>query len=72
LKLEGIITVAIHPGWVLTDIGEGIEAWMKTYVPSMEAISLEESAVGVIKAIEKVKLEDGVAFVNWKGETVPW
>lgn len=71
LKSEGINTVVIHPGWVLTDIGEGIEGWMKTYT-SMKPISLEESAVGVIKAIENVKSEDGVTFVNWEGKRLPW
>ncbi|KAF9527381.1 hypothetical protein CPB83DRAFT_856451 [Crepidotus variabilis] len=72
LKFEGINVVTIHPGWVKTEIGDGIEAWMNTYAPQMKPITAEVSASGSIKAIQDAKLEEGPGFYNWEGVKRPW
>lgn len=58
---DGITVLAVHPGWVRTDMGG----------PSA-AISPEESAAGMKRVVEGARLTDSGGFVDWKGETIPW
>jgi ribosomal protein L22 len=51
----------IHPGWVRTDMGG----------PSA-AVSPEDSAAGIKKAIENANANASGKFFNWTGETLPW
>jgi NAD(P)-dependent dehydrogenase (short-subunit alcohol dehydrogenase family) len=53
----GIITVAISPGWVRTDMG-GAEA----------SLSPEESAQSLAKAIQSIGPELNGTFLNRQGE----
>lgn len=58
---RGIIVVALHPGWVQTDMG-GPNA----------TLPATESVRGLLQAIDGVKLEDSGSFRDWRGETLPW
>lgn len=58
---DGITVLAVHPGWVRTDMGG----------PSA-AISPEESASGMKRVVENASLAASGSFVDWKGETIPW
>jgi NAD(P)-dependent dehydrogenase (short-subunit alcohol dehydrogenase family) len=65
LEPEGIKAVAIHPGWVLTDMG-GPQA----------PLSSETSASNMINTIIRVSKgeigNDGKIFLNFDGNTIPW
>jgi len=56
LEPEGIIAVSVHPGWVRTDMG-GTGA----------DISVEESAAGLIRLMDKLAPEDTGGFFDWTG-----
>jgi NAD(P)-dependent dehydrogenase (short-subunit alcohol dehydrogenase family) len=57
----GIITIALHPGWVRTDMG-GSDAHL----------SVTESAEGILKVIAKLTPEDNGKFYTWDGKEYPW
>jgi len=61
LKPLGVSVVAIHPGWVRTDMG-GPRA----------PLSPDESAAKVAAVIAKLSLGDSGKFLNYRGETMPW
>ena len=61
LKARGMIVCPMHPGWVRTDMG-GPTA----------AISVEESARGLLEVIDRLGLEDSGRFCTWDGVEHPW
>jgi len=58
---QGVKTVALHPGWVQTEMG-GPNA----------LISAEESALGLKQVIESLTDEQSGGFYSYKGEQIPW
>lgn len=61
LAEEGVIAVALHPGWVRTDMG-GAGA----------ALAPEESVAGMRKVIEGLSKDDNGRFLNYDGSPIPW
>lgn len=61
LKPTGIITVALHPGWVKTDMG-GANA----------LISAARSVSGMRNVIRGLTLPDSGKFISYDGQVVPW
>jgi NAD(P)-dependent dehydrogenase (short-subunit alcohol dehydrogenase family) len=57
----GIITIAVHPGWVRTDMGG-----------SNADLSVTESAEGILKVIDGLTPEDNGKFYTWDGKEYPW
>jgi NAD(P)-dependent dehydrogenase (short-subunit alcohol dehydrogenase family) len=57
----GIITIALHPGWVRTDMGG-----------SNADISVTESAEGILKVIAALTPDDNGKFYTWDGKEYPW
>jgi NAD(P)-dependent dehydrogenase (short-subunit alcohol dehydrogenase family) len=57
----GIITIALHPGWVRTDMGG-----------SNADLSVTESAEGILKVIARLTSEDNGRFYTWDGKEYPW
>lgn len=61
LRARGIIVVALHPGWVRTDMGgEGAP------------LSPEQSVRGLRKVIAGLTPEDSGKFFSHEGTTIPW
>lgn len=60
LRSDGIASVAVHPGWVKTDMG-GPGA----------PVTVEESVDGLLKVAEKAHLLTG-KFVDFHGDELPW
>jgi len=58
---EGITVIAMHPGWVRTDMG-GPEAHL----------SPVESAAGILKVTDELTPEDNGRFYTWDGSEHPW
>jgi len=61
LKPHGILSVALHPGWVLTDMGG-----------PKSKIDVTTSVSGLLKVMEGLKEEHTGTFVRFNGEIVPW
>ncbi len=61
LKEDGITCIAMHPGWVQSDMG-GAGA----------DITPEQSASGILRVIQSVTFEDSGKFIDWDGMTRPW
>ena len=61
LKPKGITVVALHPGWVRTDMG-GPNA----------PLSVQESVSGIIGTLDALSLADTGVFIDYQGERVPW
>ena len=61
LRDEGIVCVALHPGWVKTRM-DGEKA----------PLTPEESIAGMLRVIDGLRPEQTGAFLDYKGETLPW
>jgi NAD(P)-dependent dehydrogenase (short-subunit alcohol dehydrogenase family) len=58
---QGIISVALHPGWVKTDMGG----------PNAE-ISTTECVQSLMHIIQNVTLDDSGRFIDIDGSDIPW
>lgn len=72
LKMEGINVIMIHPGWVETEIGVGLDEWMAKYAPHMKKMTTKESAASCLKVVFEAKLEDATAFFDNTGKRIIW
>ena len=61
LKPRGITCIAMHPGWVQTDMGG-----------SSADITAAESAAGILAVAEQVNLENTGRFIDWDGTEQGW
>ncbi|MGL6312576.1 SDR family oxidoreductase [Vibrio sp. WXL103] len=61
LTEQGVKTVAVHPGWVQTDMG-GQDA---TFTP-------QESVAGIISVAESITLETSGSFRVFNGSAIEW
>lgn len=61
LRGRGIRVVALHPGWVQTEMGgEGAQ------------ITTAESVTGLLQVLDGLQAADSGAFLDWNGRPVPW
>ncbi|MCF2857627.1 SDR family oxidoreductase [Pseudoalteromonas sp. SMS1] len=61
LLSEGIKTVALHPGWVKTDMG-GPNA----------LITPEASAMGLKHVLDNLTAKESGSFISYDGSKIPW
>ncbi|MGY1459411.1 SDR family oxidoreductase [Luteimonas sp. A534] len=61
LAERGILVVALHPGWVQTEMG-GEQA----------TESVGESAAGLLGVIDGLGAADSGHFLDWRGEAIAW
>lgn len=61
LTAEGFTVLALHPGWVQTEMG-GPNAILST----------PESAKGLVSVIENASLSDSGTFLNYDGTEIAW
>ena len=61
LKGDGVIAVAMHPGWVKTDMGG-----------SSAPLTPPEAVATMIKVIGALKPAETGRFINYDGEEIPW
>ena len=61
LRDRGIRVVALHPGWVQTDMGgEGAQ------------ITTEASVAGLLGVIDGLTMDGSGHFLDWRGQPLPW
>ena len=61
LRERGIRVVALHPGWVQTDMGgDGAQ------------IAATDSVAGLLQVIDGLTLDDSGRFIDWQGQSQPW
>ena len=58
---RGIVVLALHPGWVQTDMG-GAAA----------ELGAEASVAGLLQVIEAAVPAQSGSFLDWRGEALPW
>ena len=61
LRERGITVVALHPGWVQTDMG-GAGA----------TVAPQQSVSGLLRVIGGLKASDSGSFLDWRGQSLPW
>uniref|UniRef100_A0A803WGQ2 C-factor n=1 Tax=Ficedula albicollis TaxID=59894 RepID=A0A803WGQ2_FICAL len=57
-KEHGILCVALHPGWVQTDLGP--------------PVTVDGSVKGMLKVLSSLSEKDTGAFLDWEGKVIPW
>ncbi len=61
LRGRDIRVVALHPGWVQTEMGgDGAQ------------ITAAASVAGLLRVIDGLTLDDSGRFLDWQGQTQPW
>lgn len=61
LAVRGIKSVALHPGWVRTDMG-GTSA----------QLAPRDSVAGLLRVIDGLQAGDSGCFLDWQGQELPW
>jgi len=61
LHAREIVVLALHPGWVQTDMGG-----------SGATVEIDASARGLLQVIDAATLDDSGRFLDWRGESLPW
>uniref|UniRef100_A0A8C0UEP5 C-factor-like n=1 Tax=Cyanistes caeruleus TaxID=156563 RepID=A0A8C0UEP5_CYACU len=61
LQVKGILCMAIHPGWVKTDMG------------TEEApLTVEHSVRGILTVLASLSQDTSGTFLDWEGNSLPW
>ncbi|XP_019475205.1 uncharacterized protein LOC100538901 [Meleagris gallopavo] len=61
---HGILCVALHPGWVKTDMGGTLE--------DKPPLTVDASVGGMLKVLSKLSEKDSGTFLDWEGNVVAW
>ena len=61
LAERGIVVLALHPGWVMTEMG-GEHATLPT----------EAAVRGLLAVIDTATPAQSGTFLDWRGEALPW
>ncbi|XP_075796813.1 C-signal-like isoform X1 [Pelodiscus sinensis] len=61
---DGILSVALHPGWVQTDMGS--RASLKA------PLAVDASVREILEVLPTLSEKDNGAFVSWEGKVLPW
>ncbi|XP_053808827.1 C-factor-like isoform X1 [Vidua chalybeata] len=63
-KEHGILCIALHPGWVQTDMGSSAG-----HTPP---VTVDDSVQGMLKVLSSLSEKDTGAFLDWEGNVIPW
>jgi len=61
LKEQGILALVLHPGWVVTEMGD-----------SNAQIDATTSISGLLKVMEGLNEDSAGSFISFKGDIIPW
>ncbi|XP_018863531.1 C-factor-like [Parus major] len=65
-KEHGILCVALHPGWVQTDMGSSFGHG------HMPPVTVDDSVQGMLKVLSSLSEKETGAFLDWEGKVRPW
>ncbi|KAM9508084.1 C-signal-like [Guaruba guarouba] len=63
-KEDGVLCVALHPGWVRTDMGGA--------GPHEPPLTVDESVRGMLQVLSSLSEKDTGTFLSWEGKVIPW
>ncbi|XP_032556757.1 C-factor-like isoform X1 [Chiroxiphia lanceolata] len=63
-KDHGILCVALHPGWVQTDMG--------SFDGHTPPLTVDASVTGMLKVLSSLSEKDTGTHLDWEGKVVPW
>ncbi|XP_009089118.2 C-factor-like isoform X1 [Serinus canaria] len=63
-KEHGILCVALHPGWVQTDMGRS--------VGQVPPVTVDDSVQGMLKVLSSLSEKNTGAYLDWEGNVIPW
>ncbi|KAM9508082.1 C-signal-like [Guaruba guarouba] len=66
-KEDGVLCVALHPGWVQTDMGN-----MESAGPHEPPLTVDESVRGMLQVLSSLSEKDTGTFLSWEGKVIPW
>ncbi|XP_009569487.2 C-factor [Cuculus canorus] len=61
---HGILCIALHPGWVQTDMGNSVG-----FTPPL---TVDESVRGMLKVLSSLSEKDTGTFLDWEGKAISW
>ncbi|KAM6252993.1 C-signal-like [Porphyrio hochstetteri] len=61
---HGVLCVALHPGWVQTDMGSS--------AGHTAPLMVDTSVEGMLKVLSSLSEKDTGTFLDWEGKIVPW
>ncbi|KFO97294.1 C-factor, partial [Calypte anna] len=61
---HGVLCVALHPGWVQTDMGGS--------GPEKPPLTVDDSVRGMLKVLSSLSEKDTGTFLDWEGKVVLW
>ncbi|XP_068022683.1 C-signal-like isoform X2 [Melanerpes formicivorus] len=61
---HGILCIALHPGWVQTDMGR-----VGGHQPP---VTVDSSVQGMLNVLSSLSEKDTGTFLDWEGKVVPW
>lgn len=61
LRARDIVVLALHPGWVQTDMG-GSDA----------TLDIDDSVRGLLQVIDAATSDESGRFLDWHGQPLPW
>nr|XP_010306787.1 PREDICTED: uncharacterized oxidoreductase C663.09c-like [Balearica regulorum gibbericeps] len=61
---HGVLCVALHPGWVQTDMGGSGS--------QKPPVTVDESVRGMLKVLSSLSEKETGTFLDWEGKVVPW
>ncbi|XP_074737478.1 C-signal-like isoform X1 [Strix uralensis] len=63
-RQHGVLCVALHPGWVQTDMGSS--------GGDTPPVTVDASVGGMLKVLSSLSEKDTGTFLDWEGKVVPW
>ncbi|XP_065277217.1 C-signal-like [Emys orbicularis] len=61
LKVDGILCISLHPGWIQTDMGG-----------DMAPLQIQEAIPGILSVLANLSEKDNGSFLDGQGGTLPW
>ncbi|XP_041883211.1 C-factor-like isoform X3 [Corvus kubaryi] len=61
---HGVLCVALHPGWVQTDMGGTGSC--------KPPLTVDDSVQGMLKVLSSLSEKETGTFLDWEGKVLPW